>query len=149
MGIFPRLSEPQFPHPQMGMIMAACEVIVRMKKNVSSKCPAITSVLTVPLSSPSPKLPGEPGPPSPRVTTAAQGCLTMTLGDQTLDSQVAHPASSAPLSQSFSPSQRHEAGTHLWLEGPQLSFSAGHTCLAVGRDTYAQLSQGGHRAWCQ
>ena len=79
-GIFPRLSEPQFPHPQMGMIMAAREVVVRMKKNVSSKCPAVTSVLTVPLSSPPLKPPEESGPPSPQVATAAQGCLTMTLG---------------------------------------------------------------------
>ena len=51
-----------------------------MKKNVSSKCPAVTSVLTVPLSSPPPKPPAESGPPSPPVATAAQGCLTVTLG---------------------------------------------------------------------
>ena len=60
--------------------MAAREVVVRMKKNVSSKCPAVTSVLTVPLSSPPLKPPEESGPPSPQVATAAQGCLTMTLG---------------------------------------------------------------------
>lgn len=67
-------------------------------------------------------------------------------------SRVAQPASSAPLSQSFSPSQRHEAGTHLWLLGPQLSFSAGHTTLAV--NTHKEMiSQGdtgpaaNHTAW--
>ena len=60
--------------------MAAREVVVRMKKNVSSKCPAVTSVLTVPLSSPPPKPLAESGPPSPQVATAAQGCLTVTLG---------------------------------------------------------------------
>lgn len=92
---------------------------------MSPKCLAIPSVLITTLSSPLTK-----PPPAP-------SCLTM-LGrpwGSDSDSQVAQPASSAPLSQSFSPSQRHEAGTHLWLVGPQLSFSAGHTCFAVETDT--------------
>lgn len=76
LGTFPRLSEPQFPHPQMGMIMAVREVFVRMKKNVSAKCLAITSVLTVTFSSPPAKPPGEPGP-SPQAATAPRGCLTV------------------------------------------------------------------------
>lgn len=104
---------------------------------MSPKCLAITSVLIITLSS--------------LLTNPPQGCLTMLgdIGDLTPDSQVAQPASSAPLSQSFSPSQRHEAGTHLWLVGPQLNFSAGHTCLAVETDTCAWLGQRGYSAWCQ
>lgn len=127
--------------------MATHEVAVRMKEETVSKCLAVISVLirTLPL------------PPGPWRTRPAQRWLLLPEpawpcladpGDQTPDSQVAQPASSAPLSQSFSPSQRHEAGTHLWLVGPQLSFSAGHTCLAVETETCARLSQGGHRISC-
>lgn len=113
-GTVPRLSEPQFPHPHMGMIMAAREVAVRMRMSLHRARPR-------PLSCP---LPFPRPPPRPLGSLAPPP-----------DSQVAQPASSTPLSQSFSPSQRHEAGTHLWLVGPQLNFSAGHTCLAVERHT--------------
>ena len=70
-----RLSLSFLTH-KWGMIMAVREVVVRMKKNVSPKCPAITSVLTVTFSSPPAKPPGEPGP-SPQAATAPRGCLTV------------------------------------------------------------------------
>lgn len=117
---------------KMGMIVTACEVVVRMKERSVSKVPG------------HPSCPGH-HPSSPR--PCPRGLLRPQRHHP--DSQVAQPASSAPLSQSFSPSQRQEAGTHLWLVGPQLSFSAGHTCLAVGTHTCAWVGQGGHGAPCQ
>ncbi len=44
------------------------------------------------------------------------------------DSPAAHCSSSAPFSQSCSPSQRHDNDTHLLVEPPQSNFSGGHVC---------------------
>lgn len=45
----------------------------------------------------------------------------------------AQSSSSAPLSQSFSPSQRHDSDTHLLAAPPQSNFSGGHVCLPADR----------------
>lgn len=43
----------------------------------------------------------------------------------------AQSSSSAPFSQSFSPSHLHESETHLLVAPPQSNFSGGHVCLPV------------------
>lgn len=48
------------------------------------------------------------------------------------DSPDAQSSSSAPFSQSFSPSHRHDNDTHLLLDPPQLNFSGGHVCTPAG-----------------
>lgn len=46
----------------------------------------------------------------------------------------AQSSSSAPFSQSFSPSHLHDNETHLLVAPPQSNFSGGHVCLPVGRN---------------
>lgn len=60
-------------------------------------------------------------------------CLTITdwLGK---NSPAAQSSSSAPFSQSFSPSHLHDNETHLLADPPQSNFSGGHVCLPVDRD---------------
>lgn len=50
------------------------------------------------------------------------------------NSPEAQSSSSAPFSQSFSPSHLHDNETHLLVDPPQSNFSGGHVCLPVGRD---------------
>lgn len=47
------------------------------------------------------------------------------------NSPAAHCSSSAPFSQSRSPSQRHDNETHLLAAPPQSNFSGGHVCRPV------------------
>lgn len=58
------------------------------------------------------------------------------------DPPEAQSSSSAPFSQSFSPSQRHESDTHLLAAPPQSNFSGGHVCLPAGgkTDVAAEIS---------
>lgn len=51
-----------------------------------------------------------------------------------INSPDAQSSSSAPFSQSFSPSHLHDNETHLLVDPPQSNFSGGHVCLPVGRD---------------
>lgn len=76
-GTVPRLSEPQFPHPHMGMIMAAREVAVRMRMSLHRARPR---PLSCPLPFPCPPAtpPGEPGP-SPGLTGGTAGLVHSTL----------------------------------------------------------------------
>lgn len=46
----------------------------------------------------------------------------------------AQSSSSAPFSQSFSPSHRHDNDTHLLVDPPQSNFSGGQVCLPADRD---------------
>lgn len=45
----------------------------------------------------------------------------------------AQSSSSAPFSQSFSPSHLHDNDTHLLVDPPQSNFSGGHVCMPVGQ----------------
>lgn len=46
----------------------------------------------------------------------------------------AQSSSSAPFSQSFSPSHLHDNDTHLLVDPPQSNFSGGHVCLPADGD---------------
>lgn len=78
-----------------------------------------------------PRLDVPPGPPVGWRRRAF--AITAAFSNALTNSPDAQSSSSAPFSQSFSPSHLHDNDTHLLVEPPQLNFSGGHVCMPVGR----------------
>lgn len=69
------------------------------------------------------------------VTLVSSHCLHRhsRISNTLTNSPDAQSSSSAPFSQSFSPSHLHDNDTHLLVDPPQSNFSGGHVCMPAGR----------------